>query len=62
MDNLESSRDKLQALFTIATSTIEDIMINGDNDSVRLKAAKSILDASGVQSPLAGLWGWSANP
>lgn len=62
LDNLESSRDKLHALFATATSTIEDIMINGDSDSVRLKAAQSVLDASGVQVPQTGLWGWSVGP
>lgn len=62
MDNLESSRDKLHALFATATSTIEDIMINGDNDSVRLKASQSVLDASGVQVPQTGLWGWAVGP
>jgi len=62
MDNLESSRDKLHALFATATSTIEDIMVNGDSDSVRLKAAQSVLDASGVQVPQTGLWGWAIGP
>lgn len=62
MDNLNSSRDKLHGLFYAAASTIEDIMFNGESDAVRLKAAKCVIDASGVQSPQSGLWAWGVGP
>jgi len=62
MDNLHKSRDRVQALSVKAASTIEDIMDNGHNDAVRLKAAESVLEMSGMINVQSGMWAWGIGP
>lgn len=58
MDNLHKARDRIQALSVKAAATIEDIMENGNNDAVRLKAAESVLEMSGMINVQSGMWAW----
>ena len=62
MDNLNKARDRVQALSVKATSTLEDIMDNSSNDAVRLKAAESVLEMSGMINVQSGMWGWGIGP
>lgn len=62
MDNLHKARDRIQALSVKAASTIEDIMDNGSNDAVRLKAAESVLEMSGMINVQSGVWAWGIGP
>jgi len=62
IDNLNSAMDKMQALFSQAAATVEDIMVNGDNDAVRLKAAQCAIQTSGVLDLQSGLWAFNIGP
>lgn len=62
MDNLYKARDRVQALSVKAAATIEDIMDNGSNDGVRLKAAESVLEMSGMINIQSGVWAWGIGP
>lgn len=58
MDNLNKARDRVQALSVKAASTLEDIMENSSNDAVRLKAAESVLEMTGMINVQSGMWAW----
>jgi predicted transcriptional regulator len=62
MENLHKARDRIQALSVKAAATIEDIMDNGSNDAVRLKAAESVLEMSGMINVESGMWAWGIGP
>jgi len=62
MDNLHKARDRVQALSVKAAATIEDIMDSSSNDAVRLKAAESVLEMSGMINIQSGMWAWGIGP
>lgn len=62
MDNLHYARDRIQALSVKAASTIEDIMDNSTSDAVRLKAAESVLEMTGMINVQSGMWAWGIGP
>lgn len=47
-ERIAKARRELLGLAPSAVDVINDIMISGDNDSVRLKAAQDVLDRTGI--------------
>lgn len=45
---IEEARKQLMGMAPTAAEVINDIMLSGDNDAVRLKAAQDILDRTGI--------------
>jgi hypothetical protein len=51
-DLMDSASAGLQASVSLAIETINSIMIDSDNDIVRLNAAKEVLNRSGINNAL----------
>jgi hypothetical protein len=49
---MDSASAGLQASVSLAIETINSIMIDSDNDIVRLNAAKEVLNRSGINNAL----------
>lgn len=55
---MESSRERLRSLFSKAIGTIEELMAESKSDSVRLRAAQSVLNVYGPSTQEGRTWYW----
>lgn len=58
MESLKSGITHLQSLVVTAAETIGELMKSGETDSIRLKAAETVLAHTGISDPSTGLFGW----
>ena len=51
MQSLEDARDRIRARSGSAVDTIRDLMDKGEKEAVRLQAARTVLDVTGISNP-----------
>ena len=57
---LEDARDRMRTLSGTAVDTIRDLMDKGEKEAVRLQAARTVLDITGISNP--ERWGLGIGP